>query len=120
MRLASLAVLVWFGATQTFAFVDCGCESLCRRPNDTCPDAPPRKDCCGGEQEKKAAGPCTHIEPSHEVVSHAADLPAGPPPAEIVATPELDPPAGRGRPASPAPEARGSPPLYLLHSVLLI
>lgn len=120
MRLAGVFLALAFASLQSFALVDCCCGTLCERPNETCGDhAPePASDCCGGGPS--APSPCTHIEPSHDVATPAHGLPVE---ARVSAAAlELElPTPGPAAPAAtvPAPE-RGSPPLYLVHSALLI
>lgn len=131
MRLAAVLLTLGFGALQSVAVTDCCCSAFCPRPETSCPaghhDAAPSPpaDCCGTPapaEDAAPAKPCTHLEPSHDIVPHAADRA----PIELVsapAEPALEPPApqdpsGAARQV-PAAEARGRPPLFILHRALL-
>ncbi|HXG60342.1 MAG TPA: hypothetical protein VNO22_03115 [Planctomycetota bacterium] len=130
MRFAAAFLTLGFGALQSVALTDCCCLALCPRPETSCPaghhdPAPsPPADCCGTpapHEDAPPAKPCTHLEPSHDIVPHAADpLPVVSLTAPAEAAPE-PPSLGPGAPSreAPAAEARGRPPLFILHRSLL-
>ncbi len=65
---------------------------------------------------------CTHVEPSGEIVPQAAETLPATPILSVALLPDTAPPPIGGPYPSPSPfcPARGSPPLHLLHSTLLI
>ena len=128
MKAAALALALVVSAVQTVGWVDCCCVLICKHQNDPCRDCAEKpeaaREACCDESRKPAKedSPCSHVEPSSEVASHAAPLP--PVVFEVV----LELPVVPFEPSSGQFEkttrlisqARGSPPLHLLNSVLLI
>jgi hypothetical protein len=130
MKTAALALALLTATVQTVGWVECCCILICKHRNDPCSDCKEKQetaikaDCCEKSHHESPAPEkrCSHVEPSSEVVAHAATLP--PVVFHIVMdlpiVPVLPaPPEWRGT-AAPSCEIRGSPPLHLLHSVLLI
>lgn len=133
MKTAALVLALLVGATQSLIAADCCCVIVCKHHSEVCSTcahqsapAPEKKDCC----DKKSSAPaapespkrCVHVEPSSEVTIQAADAVAAPPTLVLDLPPDPAPAAGNSADAVdlPALTERGSPPLYLLHSVLLI
>ena len=131
MRFAALALALLTATVQTVGWVECCCILICKHRNDPCSGCKDKEqapvaeaDCCAKphHEESVPEGRCAHIEPSSDVAAQAAALPS--PELDLV----LDLPLVSARPASPAArgaaapfgEIRGSPPLHLLYSVLLI
>lgn len=129
MRLFAVVLSLAFGGLQTLSFSDCRCSSPCTqsaKPVEGCghcgaaSESDPKSDDCCGKPGKSA---CTHIEPSRDVVSHAADgvviaAATDVAPLDLVITPEpperfLDDAEWSAR---PSPDR----PLFLLHSSFLI
>jgi hypothetical protein len=134
MQVAAFTLALVVTAVQTVGWVECCCILICRHRNDPCGDCKEKarpelpRDCCKKETQSPRSQPsgkskrCAHVEPSSEVVALAGDLP--PATFEIllelpVAAP-LQVPANPGKTDSSCGRARGSPPLHLLYSVLLI
>jgi hypothetical protein len=135
MQVAALTLALLVSAVQTVGWVECCCVLICKHHNDPCSDckdkskarteAPP--DCCK-EKTHPASHPdkdgkrCSHVEPSSEVMAQAGDLP----PItfdlvlELPVAAPLQEPADHDQTDSSFCRARGSPPLHLLYSVLLI
>lgn len=129
MKAGALVLALTMSAVQTVGWVDCCCVLICKHQNDPCkdcaekPEAAPREACCD-ESHKPVPedARCEHVQPSSEVVSDASSLP--PVVFHVVLELPLDPLLS----ALPNPEKttssfsqpRGSPPLHLLNSVLLI
>jgi len=133
MKSISLALALLTATVQTVGWVECCCVLICKHRNDPCGkckekhEAPPvEASCCEKKHEApKAPAPekrCSHVEPSSEVVAHATVLPP------VILDVVLELPVV---PFAPTPsqvlfsdaafgEIRGSPPLHLLNSVLLI
>lgn len=128
MNAAAFVLALAFGGLQTLTFTDCRCAAPCARkakPSgcDACPsESAPLEGCCGtGEESKKP--PCVHIEPSHDVATHAQDLVVTPilsflPSVDLEVSLEKPPGGfvGADDPIRPTRER----PLFLLHSSLLI
>jgi hypothetical protein len=131
MRTSALVLALLTATVQTVGWVECCCVLICKHRNDPCSrcrethETPPAEAGCCEKPHEKAPAPekrCSHVEPSSEVVAHAAALPP------IVFDIVLDLPVVPFAPAPPEVlrgdaafgEIRGSPPLHLLHSVLLI
>lgn len=131
MKATALALALFVTAGQSVIASDCCCVIICRHQSEVCSkcanEAPvqAQADCCKGTRPAPAPADekrCSHLEPSSEILQQA--------PVAVTAPPNLDlelPPAIQAPPV-PAPDkadgqdcpARGSPPLHLLHSVLLI
>jgi hypothetical protein len=139
MKTATLVLAMCVATLQSVIAADCCCVVVCQHQSDVCSkcehrgaagpreEAAPGTDCCKKARhepvgEKAPEKRCAHLEPSHEVVREAAaPVPAAPDvflelPVLSVAAPTAAP----DRPAGRLCPARGSPPLHLLYSVLLI
>jgi hypothetical protein len=135
MRAAIMVLALATGLLQSVRVADCACETVCRCGERECaapgkPVPPPPLDgCCPkdagtplpAESPHRDPG-CTHVDPPHEILPEDGLSPKDPPVAAPAAAPDFAAP-----PAVPADgidgpfgDVRGSPPLYLLHSVLLI
>jgi len=128
MKTLALALALTISAVQTVGLVECCCVLSCKHQNDPCRDCAEKpeaaREACCDESHKPAKedAPCSHVQPSSEVASHADPLP--PVVFEVV----LELPVVPFEPSSGQIEkttrlnsqARGSPPLHLLNSVLLI
>jgi hypothetical protein len=133
MQIAALVLASLLATVQTVGWVECCCVLICRHHNDPCkddckkPEQTASHDCCGATPAPRAPAHdhgkrCSHVEPSGEIVSQAADLhPVAP--LLMLDLPVSDPIAER-IPAfvvAPPDSARGSPPLlHLLFGSLLI
>jgi hypothetical protein len=128
MKTMALALALTISAVQTVGWVECCCVLICKHQNDPCKDCAEKpeaaREACCDESHKPATEnpPCSHVQPSSEVAAHADPLPP------VVLDVVLELPVV---PFQPCPEAferssrlfsqsRGSPPLHLLYSVLLI
>lgn len=138
MKTAALFLAMLVAATQSVAAADCCCIIVCKHREEKCskcghePAAKPAEDDCCKKKEAPApverghaqdGGRCAHLEPSSEVEQQAAPV-LHPSPFTL----ELEPvsienaggavfaPVADGVPCA----TRGSPPLHLLYSVLLI
>lgn len=130
MKATALALALAISAVQTVGWAECCCILICKHQNQPCSDckesteAPAPAGCCSesSHQAPKEETRCAHVEPSSEVVSQPATLP----PIdftlvlELPALPLQPPPRQAGRAEDLALHSRGSPPLHLLYSVLLI
>ena len=129
MKSLALALGLLTATVQTVGWVECCCILICKHRNDPCSDCKqkpetPVADCCQKSHHQAPAPEkrCAHVEPSSEVVAHAATLPA----VELDLTlvlplvPVLQAPPEFAGATAPSCEIRGSPPLHLLFSVLLI
>ena len=128
MKAAALALALVVSAVQTVGWVDCCCVLICKHQNDPCKDCAEkpeasREACCDeSHQPAEEQAPCSHVQPSSEVASHADPLPP------VVYDVVLELPVVPADAFTPTLEkttclfsqARGSPPLHLLYSVLLI
>ena len=133
MKASAFALAILVSTVQTVGWVECCCVLICKHHNDPCRKecknhqaAAAPADCCSKHSEQPASKDdekrCSHVEPSSEVVAQSAALP----PIifdlvlelPIVLLPEVT----LVRPTSEPPrwDSRGSPPLHLLYSVLLI
>lgn len=129
MRTPALAFVLAFAALQTVALADCCCVVICKHRDATCDDCghepspgPAPQGCCGGgdESPRPEEKKCTHIEPSSDVANDSAEASAIPVAADLLPEPSpLVPPPSDKTNRLVYPN-RGSPPLYLLHSALLI
>src|SRR6185503_13261998 len=85
MKSLALALTLVTATVQTVGWVECCCVLICKHRNDPCSDCKDKRaqepvvaDCCekshhpSPESEKR----CSHVEPSSEVVVHAAVLPS--------------------------------------------
>jgi hypothetical protein len=122
-RFATAFLILAIGAAQTVALTDCCCGDLCERPNEVCshPQPEPKPDCCAQPPEPDSdAEACLHLNPSTQLESHSAALPATAggfsidvePPSTAAAEPVIL----AARAASD--DARGRPPLFLLNLTL--
>lgn len=128
MKTGTLVLALLTATVQTVGWVECCCILICKHRNDPCSDCKEKQetpivaDCCDKSHEAPARERrCAHIEPQSDVDSTTTALPAVD--LDLV----LDLPGDRFEPAQndvPAPTPsngiRGSPPLHLLYSVLLI
>jgi hypothetical protein len=131
MKTVTLALALAMSAVQTVGWVDCCCVLICKHQNDPCKDCAEKpeaaREACCDESHKSTepatdTAPCSHVQPSSEVASHADPLPPVvlhvvlelPVVPAIASTPECEKTDGS------LSRARGSPPLHLLYSVLLI
>jgi hypothetical protein len=133
MKTGALLLALAVSAVQTVGWVECCCVLICKHRNDPCKDectdrheATPKADCCLNHPEpspvKEEHPRCSHVEGSSNVV--APDAPVPPVALDVVLElpvvtlpPVLPDAASAERPAN---AIRGSPPLHLLYSVLLI
>ena len=129
---ATVLALLILG-TQSVIAADCCCTIICRHPSEVCSDCAHKdgaahdaaKECCKKNLETGSSSMpqkrCAHLEPSSEILILAAEACTAPP-ALVLETPVLFVPAPPEacKPAGQACTARGSPPLHLLCSVLLI
>ena len=134
LKKAVFALALAVFTVQTVGWVECCCVLICKHQNDPCKDEckePPQPqaaahDCCEKPAAKAPAHRhdekrCSHVQPSSEIVSAAADVHIEAPP--VFAELPLGPLAPSERPAREIPirAARGSPPLlHLLYGALLI
>jgi hypothetical protein len=128
MKAAAFALALAVSAVQTVGWVDCCCVLICKHQNDPCKDCAEkpeaaREACCDeSHRPAKEEAPCSHVQPSSEVASHADPLP----PVifdvvlELPVVPFQPSPAESEKTTRLNSQARGSPPLHLLNSVLLI
>lgn len=128
MKAAALSLALVISAVQTVGWVECCCVLICKHQIDPCKDcagkpAPAAEACCDpSHKPAQEEAPCTHVQPSSEVASHATPLP----PVILDVVLELPVVAPVSGPTSvektdrSISQARGSPPLHLLHSVFLI
>ena len=133
MRQSVLVLALLVSAVQTVGWVECCCILICKHHNDPCnnckdkPKTEVQPDCCKNKtaapaHDSRAHGRCSRVEPSSEISVQSADLP----PLTVDVIAEL--PVASPLPAPPDREerlievdrARGSPPLLLLCSLLLI
>jgi hypothetical protein len=133
MASLAIALAALLATVQTVGWVECCCVLICRHHNDPCKDdckkpQPPAAghDCCGTPAPQAPAHDhgkrCSHVEPSGEILSQAADLPDVAP-VLALDLPVLDLTADRVPADGHAPpeSARGSPPLlHLLFASLRI
>ena len=128
MKAAALALALVVSAVQTVGWVDCCCVLICKHQNDPCKDCAGKpeaaKEACCDESHKPAKEDdlCTHVQPSSEIASHSAPLP--PVVFDVVLELPVIPfelsPVDLEKTTRLISQARGSPPLHLLNSVLLI
>ena len=131
MRSFALALALVTATVQTVGWVECCCVLICKHRNDPCKDCKekqqvqePVADCCkkSHPEAPKPEKRCAHVEPSSEVVVHAAGLPSVDLDLvlDLPLVPVLQAPPPAAGAVAPSAEIRGSPPLHLLYSVLLI
>lgn len=134
LKKAGFALALAVFTVQTVGWVECCCVLICKHQNDPCKDECREKpqpqaaapDCCekpAGKAPAHRHDPqrCSHVQPSSEIVSAAADVHVEAP-LVFIELP-LVPLAPSERPAAELPirAARGSPPLlHLLYGALLI
>ena len=128
MKTLALALALTISAVQTVGWVECCCVLICKHQNDPCKDCAEKpeaaREACCDESRKPAKedAPCSHVEPSSEVASHAAPLP--PVVFDVVLELPVVPfelsPQDLEKTTWLFSQARGSPPLHLLYSALLI
>src|SRR5688572_32148329 len=81
MKALTLALALTMSAVQTVGWVDCCCVLICKHQNDPCKDCAEkpgaaREACCDeSHKPEKEDTPCSHLQPSSEVASHATPLP---------------------------------------------
>jgi hypothetical protein len=128
MKTLALALALTISAVQTVGWVECCCVLICKHQNDPCKDCEKkpeaaREACCDESHKSETKdAPCSHVQPSSEVASHADPLPP------VVFDVVLELPVVPFQASAEAFEKtnrlfsqiRGSPPLHLLNSVLLI
>ena len=137
MKTAAVVLALLVAGTQSLVAADCCCIIVCQRHSEVCSKcthqgalnagAVGATDCCRTHHEGGAAPTesgekrCSHLEPSSEVVVQAADAFTAPPTLVLDLPPARDPaPSEADQPDGLVCPARGSPPLHLLFSVLLI
>ena len=127
MKAAAFALALAVSAVQTVGWVECCCVLICKHQNDPCKDCAEkpeaaREACCDESHQPVKEAPCSHVQPSSEVASHADPLP----PVvfdvvlELPVVPFALTPQDLEKTTRLNSQARGSPPLHLLYSVLLI
>jgi hypothetical protein len=134
MKTAMIALCALLATVQTVGWVECCCVLICKHHNDPCKDECKDKpqastashDCCEKPAPRAPVHEhgkrCSHVEPSSEVVSQAADH-VDLTPTLILDLPVIEVLVDRTpRTADAVAESvRGSPPLlHLLYSHLLI
>jgi hypothetical protein len=132
MKTSALVLALLTGTVQTVGWVECCCVLICKHRNDPCSDckkkqqAPVAADCCKKSHPSAPASVpekrCAHVEPSSEVVVQAAALPSVDLDLvlDLPLLPVVQAPPEFAGALAPSCEIRGSPPLHLLCSVLLI
>ena len=131
MKSLALALTLVTATVQTVGWVECCCVLICKHRNDPCSDCKEKQtepaaaaDCCekSHHQEPAPEKRCSHVEPSSEVVAHAAALPSVDLDLilDLPLIPVMAAPPAADAALAPSAEIRGSPPLHLLYSVLLI
>ena len=80
MQAAAFALALAVSAVQTVGWVDCCCVLICKHQNDPCKDCAEkpeaaREACCDESHQPAKEAPCSHVQPSSEVASHADPLP---------------------------------------------
>jgi hypothetical protein len=132
MKALALTLVALVSTVQTVGWVECCCALICKHRNDPCKDeckpapAVPAHDCCdkpspqapSHEHDKR----CAHVEPSSEVESQAAELPAMTLDLVLVVPPAILLPGETAKTERLFSPSRGSPPplLHLLYGALLI
>jgi hypothetical protein len=131
MRTAALALALLVTTVQTVGWVECCCVLICKHRNDPCKkdckdkhEATTHADCCSKKPPQPAPEEkrCSHVEPSSEVVAQGAELP----PVifdivlELPVVALLPVPREGHETTRLFCDSRGSPPLHLLNSQLLI
>jgi hypothetical protein len=129
MKAAALLLVLAFGSLQGISFTDCPCDSLCETKN-ACPDEKKHEtpdDCCSRTREQQRGGAtenCFHLEPQTDLdrTSHDLDLDS----VLILSVIDLTAPVAPASDISslvpwggPSPPST-DPPLFLLHSSLLL
>ena len=130
MKATALALVLLTATVQTVGWVECCCILICKHRNDPCSDCKEKQqaatvaDCCEKSHHQAPAPEkrCAHVEPSSEVVAQAAALPSVDLDLvlDLPLVPLLQAPPIAAGALAPSCEIRGSPPLHLLYSVLLI
>jgi len=132
MKATALALALLTATVQTVGWVECCCILICKHRNDPCSDCKQKleaaaaavADCCKKAHHQAPAPEkrCSHVEPSSEVIVQAAALPTVDLDLvlDLPVVPLLQAPPVVDDAFAPAREIRGSPPLHLLYSVLLI
>lgn len=131
MRSFALALTLLTATVQTVGWVECCCVLICKHRNDPCSDCKEKQaqqeavaECCqkSHHQEPAPEKRCSHVEPSSEVVVHAAVLPSVDLDLvlDLPLVPVMQAPPSADAALAPSAEIRGSPPLHLLYSVFLI
>lgn len=129
MKSAALALALLTSVVQTVGWAECCCILICKHQNDPCEHdckdqqatPAPKADCCSDEPETKTPERCAHVEPSSEVIAQAG-APAPVPPTIVIDLPlvPLAPLSADNKTDRLFCSLRGSPPLHLVNSVLLI
>lgn len=131
MKTLALALTLVTATVQTVGWVECCCVLICKHRNDPCSDCKEKQeepaavaDCCEKSHDQGPAPEkrCAHVEPSSEVVAHAAALPSVDLDLilDLPLVPMVQVPPAADAAIAPSAGIRGSPPLYLRNSVLLI
>jgi hypothetical protein len=132
MKTLALALTLVTATVQTVGWVECCCIVICKHRNDPCSDCKEKQqkeqqavaDCCekSHSQEPAPEKRCAHVEPSSEVVAHATALPSVELDLllDLPLVPLVQVPPAADATLAPSDGIRGSPPLHLLYSVLLI
>jgi len=134
LKKAGFALVLAVFTVQTVGWVECCCVLICKHQNDPCKDECKEQpqpqaaahDCCEKPGAKAPAHRhdekrCSHVQPSSEIVSAAADVPVEAPLVFIDLPLVLLTPSERPDRDVAIRAARGSPPLlHLLYGALLI
>ena len=131
MRTSALVLALLTATVQTVGWVECCCILICKHRNDPCSECKDKRtqepvvaDCCEKSHHETPAPEkrCSHVEPSSEVAVQAAALPSVDLDLvlDLPLVPVLQAPHVAAGAVAPSAEIRGSPPLHLLFSVLLI
>jgi len=131
MKTGTLVLALLTATVQTVGWVECCCILICKHRNDPCSDCKEKQQqataeasCCekSHHQEPAPEKRCAHVEPSSEVVVQAAALPSVDLDLvlDLPLVPQMQAPPVAAGAVAPSCEIRGSPPLHLLFSVLLI
>jgi hypothetical protein len=130
VKTGALLLVLLTSTVQTVGWVECCCILICKHRNDPCSDCKEKKqastvaDCCekSHHQEPAPEKRCAHVEPSSEVVAQATALPSVDLDLvlDLPLVPVLQAPPEFAGALAPSCEIRGSPPLHLLYSALLI
>ena len=128
-----LALSMVFLTSQALSWADCCCGTFCQHknactgcgPEDACPggDGRARTASCCDEEESSSEKTCSHLEPSSEIDTCAADgVPAPAAAVELAVPPDLSMPTEPTAPRVPAFDTgppRAGPPGALRPQLLI-